>query len=43
MPKEDWIVLDSSDWTVEQTVHAVLARIGATHSIVLAFAEKRSR
>jgi predicted kinase len=29
MPKEGWIVLDSSDWTVEQTVQEVLARIGA--------------
>lgn len=32
MPKEGWIVLDSSDWTVEKTVHEVLARIGATHN-----------
>lgn len=32
MPKDGWIVLDSNDWTVEQTVHEVLARIGATHS-----------
>ncbi len=32
MPKEGWIVLDSSDWTVEQTVQEVLTRIGATHS-----------
>lgn len=29
MPKEGWIVLDSSDWTIEQMVHEVLARIGA--------------
>ncbi|NJN80900.1 MAG: AAA family ATPase [Caldilineaceae bacterium] len=32
MPKEGWIVLDSSDWTVEETVHEVLARVGVTHS-----------
>ena len=32
MPKAGWIVLDSSDWTIEQTVHEVLVRIGATHS-----------
>ena len=29
MPKDGWIVLDSSDWTIEQTVHEVLTRIGA--------------
>jgi predicted kinase len=29
MPKDGWIVLDSSDWTIEQTVHEVLSRIGA--------------
>lgn len=28
MPKEGWIVLDSSDWTIEQTVQEVLKRIG---------------
>jgi hypothetical protein len=32
MPKEGWIVLDSSDWTIEQTVQEVLVQIGATHS-----------
>lgn len=32
MPKDGWVVLDSSDWTIEQTVHAVLARIDATQS-----------
>ena len=29
MPKDGWIVLDSSDWTIEQTVYEVLANIGA--------------
>lgn len=29
MPKDDWIVLDSSEWTIRQTVHAVLSNIGA--------------
>jgi len=29
MPKDGWIVLDSSDWTIEQTVQAVLSGIGA--------------
>ena len=29
MPKAGWLVLDSSDWTVEQTVEAVLRKIGA--------------
>jgi hypothetical protein len=32
MPKEDWIVLDSSDWTIEQTVQEPLARIGTIRS-----------
>jgi len=27
MPKEDWIVLDSGDWTIEQTVKETLVRI----------------
>lgn len=27
MPKDGWIVLDSSEWTVEQTVNEVLSRI----------------
>ncbi|HCR70901.1 MAG TPA: hypothetical protein DIW23_05615 [Anaerolineae bacterium] len=27
MPKDSWIVLDSSDWTIEQTVNAVLSNI----------------
>jgi adenylate kinase family enzyme len=27
MPKDGWIVLDSSDWTIEQTVQEVLKRI----------------
>jgi len=26
MPKDGWIVLDSSEWTIEQTVNEVLAR-----------------
>lgn len=29
MPKAGWLVLDSSDWTVEQTVEAVLRGVGA--------------
>jgi predicted kinase len=29
MPKDGWIVLDSGEWTIEQTVHQVLSRIGA--------------
>ncbi len=29
MPKDGWIVLDSGEWTVEQTVHEVLSAIGA--------------
>jgi gluconate kinase len=29
MPKDGWIVLDSGDLTIEQTVHEVLAKIGA--------------
>lgn len=28
MPKDGWIVLDSGDWTIEQTVHEVLSYIG---------------
>jgi hypothetical protein len=27
MPKDGWIVLDSSEWTIEQTVEAVLSNI----------------
>jgi hypothetical protein len=27
MPKADWLVLDSSDWTIEQTVAEVLQGI----------------
>ena len=29
MPKDGWIVLDSGEWTIEQTVHEVLSNIGA--------------
>ena len=29
MPKDGWIVLDSGEWTIEQTVHEVLSQIGA--------------
>jgi predicted kinase len=29
MPKDGWLVLDSSEWTIEQTVHEVLSHIGA--------------
>jgi adenylate kinase family enzyme len=29
MSKEGWIVLDTSDWTIEQTVEEVLSQIGA--------------
>jgi hypothetical protein len=29
MPKAGWIVLDSSDWTIDQTVHELLNRIEA--------------
>jgi predicted kinase len=29
MPKEGWIVLDSGEWTIEQTVQELLSRIGA--------------
>jgi hypothetical protein len=32
MDKAGWIVLDSGEWTVEQTVEAVLARIGKGQS-----------
>jgi predicted kinase len=28
MPKEGWIVLDTSDWTIERTVEEILRRIG---------------
>ena len=28
MPKDGWIVLDTSDWSIEQTVAAVLQRCG---------------
>ena len=28
MPKDGWVVLDSGEWTIEQTVHEVLFRIG---------------
>ena len=34
MPKDGWIVLDSSDWTIEQTVHEVLLHIGAVSSAI---------
>ena len=29
MPKDGWIVLDSGEWTIEQTVNEVLSNIGA--------------
>ena len=29
MPKDGWIVLDSSDWTVEQTANAVLTNLSS--------------
>ncbi len=29
MPKDGWIVLDSGEWTIEQTVHEVLSHLGA--------------
>jgi predicted kinase len=29
MPKTGWIVLDTSDWTIDQTVQEVLSQIGA--------------
>ncbi len=29
MPKAGWLVLDTSDWTIEQTVDELLGRIGA--------------
>ena len=29
MKKDGWIVLDSSEWTIEQTVHELLSRIPA--------------
>jgi predicted kinase len=32
MPKEGWIVLDTSDWTIEQTVQEVLIQIGVKPS-----------
>lgn len=32
MPKDSWIVLDSSDWTIEQTVNAVLSNIPSIHN-----------
>ena len=28
MPKDGWIVLDTGDWTIEQTVNEVMASIG---------------
>jgi len=28
MPKDGWIVLDSGEWTIEQTVHEVLSNLG---------------
>lgn len=34
MPKDGWIVLDSSDWTIEQTVQEVLLHIGAVSSAI---------
>lgn len=35
MPKDGWIVLDSGDWTIEQTVHEVLSSIGVIPAHVL--------
>jgi hypothetical protein len=32
MPKDGWIVLDSSDWTAEQTVDSILSRIGSART-----------
>jgi adenylate kinase family enzyme len=32
MPKDGWIVLDSSGWTIKQTVNEVLSNIGAVPS-----------
>lgn len=32
MPKDDWIVLDTGEWTVDQTVQEVLSRIDGTDS-----------
>lgn len=29
MPKDRWIVLDSSEWTIEQTVNEVISRIAS--------------
>lgn len=34
MPKDGWIVLDSSKWTIEQTVNEVLSHIGSVHGDV---------
>lgn len=31
MPKDGWIILDSSDWTIEQTVKEVLSKISPVH------------
>jgi len=28
MPKDGWIVLDSGEWTIDQTVHEVLSNLG---------------
>ena len=33
MPKDGWIVLDSGDWTIEQTVAEVLTRTGAAAKV----------
>lgn len=32
MPKDDWIVLDTSNWSIEQTLDEVMKRIGAPSS-----------
>ena len=33
MPKKDWIVLDSGDWTIEQTVKEVCVQIGVNPDV----------
>ena len=33
MPKDDWIVLETGDWTIEQTVSEVLAQLGVMQGI----------
>ena len=32
MPKVGWIILDTADWTIEQTVDEILNRIGISPS-----------